>query len=354
MQAESSYPRILIVDDDRAVLRVLARLLRSRGFASVHLASDVDAALTEWTECPPDLALVDLHMPGTSGLRLLEQSRRAEEHGDFRPVIMITGDASPEARRRALDLGASDFLTKPFDSAEVLLRVRNLLRTRLLTVRLQDAKAVLEARVRERTMKLEEARREALEQLGRAAEFRDDVTGQHTRRVGELSASIAVELGWDPEAVEVLRAAAPLHDVGKIGIPDAILLKVGPLTAEEYAVMQTHTTVGAAILSASRSPVFELAREIALTHHERWDGSGYPHRLAGESIPMAGRIVCAADAYDALCNERPYKRASSPPEALAEIRTWRGRQFDPLVADALESYLASRSIADPASALPAT
>lgn len=335
-------PRILIVDDDPAVRRVLTRLLQAGGLSAVRCAEDVEEGLAEWAREPPDLALVDLHLPDASGFQLLERGRLAESQGGFLPLVMITGDVSAEVRRQALDLGAADFLTKPFDGTEVLLRVRNLLRTRMLTLRLKEANDVLEARVRERTHSLEEARREALEQLARAAEFRDDETGQHTRRVGVLSAGLARELGWEPERVEVMRGAAPLHDVGKIGIPDAILLKPGPLTPGEYQVMQTHTTIGAAILSAGQSPVFVLAREIALTHHERWDGAGYPAGLAAGAIPESGRIVCVADVYDALTTTRPYKQAIRSEEALAEIEAHRGRQFDPEVVGALRSHLEAR------------
>jgi putative two-component system response regulator len=263
---------------------------------------------------------------------------------DFLPVLMITGDESPDVKRRALNRGAHDFLTKPFDNVEVLLRVRNLLRTRLLNQRLLEANHVLEARVQERTANLEAARLEALGHLARAAEFRDDVTGQHTHRVGRLAAAIATDLGMSDEHVELIRNAAPLHDIGKIGIPDTILMKKGSLSTEEFEVMKTHTTIGAAILAESRSPVFELAREIALSHHERWDGSGYPAGRAGADIPLSGRIVCAADVFDALTNERPYKRAMPYDLALREITANAGRHFDPDVAAALPRVLASDAL----------
>jgi putative two-component system response regulator len=333
-----STAQILIVEDDPEVQRVLERMLRRNGFLNVARVPDAEIALDLWATRPPDLALVDLHMPGTSGFEFLERIQD-DDTGEFLPVIMLTGDPSPDVRRRALDLGAHDFLTKPFDTAEVLLRIRNLLRTRLLNRRLINTNNVLEARVRERTLNLEEARGEALGHLARAAEFRDDVTGQHTHRVGRLSAGIARELDWDDGAVELMRNAAPLHDIGKIGIPDSILLKPGTLTRDEFDVMKGHTTIGGAILSGSRSPVFVLAREIALTHHERWDGAGYPDGLAGEEIAMAGRIVCAADVYDALTNERPYKHALTATATLQYIEANAGTHFDPAVAAAIERYL---------------
>ncbi|HSJ30683.1 MAG TPA: HD domain-containing phosphohydrolase [Longimicrobiales bacterium] len=335
--------RILIVEDDPAVQRVLERMLRSSGFGHVTRVRDAETALDVWATMPPDLILMDLHLPGTSGLDFLERIREEDAESEFLPVIMLTGDESPEVRRRALDLGAHDFLTKPFDVAEVLLRIRNLLRTRLLNRRLLDTNSVLEARVRERTRTLEESRREALEHLARAAEFRDDVTGQHTQRVGSLSADIAHALGWDRAEVELIRNAAPLHDIGKIGIPDSILMKPGRLSREEFDVMKTHTTIGGAILAGSHAPVFVLAREIALTHHERWDGSGYPVGAQGERISLAGRIVCAADVYDALTHERPYKHAMPAGNALAEITSQAGHHFDPAVAAALEQVLDERA-----------
>src|SRR5690606_13501797 len=324
--------RILVVEDDPGVVRVLANVLKSGGFGNVSAVSDVEAAIEWWTRAPPDLALVDLHLPGSSGFQLLEQVAPGPGDSGFLPVIMLTGDVSPAVRRRALNRGAHDFLTKPFDNVEVLLRVRNLLRTRLLNL-------TLEERVRERTRNLDEARLEALAHLARAAEFRDDVTGQHTHRVGALAAGIAGELGWDDAAVDLIRSAAPLHDIGKIGIPDAILMKRGRLTPEEFATMQRHTTIGAAILDGSRAPVFVLAHEIVLTHHERWDGTGYPRGLAGEAIPEAGRIVCVADVYDALVNERPYKPALPTAAALAELESNAGRHFDARAVAALKRFL---------------
>ncbi|MGH7447509.1 MAG: HD-GYP domain-containing protein, partial [Longimicrobiales bacterium] len=319
--------------------RVLERMLTVNGFLNVARVPDAETALHVWATKPPDLALVDLHLPGTSGFDFLARIKQDDTGAEFLPVIMITGDASPEVRRRALDLGAHDFLTKPFDNVEVLLRIRNLLRTRLLNRRLIESNSVLEARVVERTVNLEEARIEALGHLARAAEFRDDVTGQHTHRVGRLSAGIASELGDDPDAVGLMRNAAPLHDIGKIGIPDSILMKRGRLTGAEFEIMKRHTTIGAAILQGSRAPVFVLAREIALMHHERWDGVGYPAGLAGEAIAMAGRIVCVADVYDALTNERPYKAAMPVTEALALIDAEAGGHFDPRVVAAFQRYL---------------
>jgi len=246
---------------------------------------------------------------------------------------VLTADATPDAKRRALSAGARDFLTKPLDHIEVLLRIRNLLETRLLHVQLANQNQILDERVRLRTRELEAARVEILERLAVAAEYRDDDTGKHTARVGFVSARIAAAMDRPPSEVELIRRAAPLHDVGKIGIPDAILLKPGKLTPEEWAVMKEHAPIGAGILGGSTAPVLQLAEEIAASHHERWEGGGYPRGLAGTQIPLASRIVAVADVLDATTHERPYKPAWPLEDALAEIEAQAGRHFDPEVVE---------------------
>jgi putative two-component system response regulator len=276
-------------------------------------------------------------MPHMDGFAVMSQLAARVPAGEYLPVLVLTADISPEARARALSAGAKDFLTKPLDHLEVLLRIRNLLETRQLHLQLATQNRVLDERVQARTRDLEEARIEILDRLAIAAEFRDDDTGQHTLRVGITSARIAERIDQAPSQVELIRRAAPLHDVGKIGIPDAILLKPGKLTPEEWRIMQTHATVGTRILRGSRAPVLQLAEQIALCHHERWDGTGYPTGTRGESIPLAARIVAVADVFDALTHDRPYKAAWPASDAIAEIRRQSGIQFDPLLVEAFLS-----------------
>jgi putative two-component system response regulator len=252
---------------------------------------------------------------------------------DFLPILVLTADITPETKRRALTEGALDFLTKPFDAMEVLLRIKNLLQTRFLHLQMQGQNQLLDQKVRERTAELEATQLEILDRLALAAEYRDDDTGEHTKRVGETAAQIARELGWSEAEVELIRRAAPLHDLGKISISDSILLKPGKLTSEEFEQMKMHTTFGAKMLSGGRFPLLRLAEQIALTHHERWNGTGYMG-LQAETIPIAGRIVAVADVFDALTSERPYKRAWPIADAIAEIEKQSGKQFDPCVVDA--------------------
>jgi putative two-component system response regulator len=250
------------------------------------------------------------------------------------PFLVLTADATEETKRRALSVGARDFLTKPLDQIELLLRVRNLLQVQQLQGRLREQNESLEDEVFERTRDLEQARLEMLDRLALAAEYRDDDTQEHAWRIARSCALLASRLGLPDRGVELIRRAAPLHDIGKIGIPDAILLKPGKLTDLEFERIKTHTTIGAEILSGSRSPLLRLAERIALTHHERWDGLGYPRGLSGDEIPLAGRIVAVADAFDALTHERPYKEAWPLEKAVREILAQAGRQFDPGVVDA--------------------
>ena len=327
--------RILAVDDDAALLEVMRLQLEAAGYTAFYPVTDAASVPAWFREVRPDLVVVDLHMGRISGLEVIASLGPAiAAEGTYLPVLMVSGDLTADARRQALSRGARDFLSKPYDADELVLRIRNLLEMRFLHAEVRAQNRSLEEKVRERTHELDRANLEVLERLARAGEYRDDQTGHHTRRVGELSARIGAALALPADGVEMLRMAAPLHDLGKIGIPDAVLLKPGRLTDEERDCMQTHTTIGAGILSRGGSPMVRLAERIALSHHERWDGGGYPQGLAGEAIPLEARIVAVADVFDALSHDRPYRAALPPAEALAEIGRNAGTHFDPAVAGA--------------------
>jgi putative two-component system response regulator len=335
LNAWLSAARVLLIDDEPANLTFLRHVLETEGYGELVTISDPAEALERFLDVDPDIVVMDMWMPQLDGFEMLARIRALLAPDTYLPVLVATGDHTPGTRRRALTEGARDFMTKPLSPAEVRLRVRNLLETRFLHVQLRQQSTLLEQRVAERTEELEEARLEMLYRLARAAEFRDDQTGQHTLRVGRMAGRIAQVLGLPPARQELVRRAAPLHDIGKIGIPDAILLKPGRLLPAELSAMRQHTVIGARILSGSRCTLLQLAEEIALTHHERWDGNGYPRGLAREEIPLAGRIVAVADVFDSLAHERPYKSAWTIRDTLAEIEAGAGSQFDPAVVEAL-------------------
>ena len=333
--ADEQQPSLLIVDDEAENVRLLAKILSRAGYANVTTTTDSVRVLELHSQCNPDLVLLDLHMPGEDGFAVLAKLAPFITGLEHLPVVIITGDGSPEVKHRALSLGAKDFISKPFDPAEVVLRIKNLLETRVLHQKLRRHNNELETMVAARTRQLEESQVEMLERLATAVEFRDDDTGDHTKRVGLLSARLAEAIGLDAAMVELIKRAAPLHDIGKVGISDAILLKEGPLTPEERAVMQTHTTIGSRMLENGASELVRVCQRIARSHHERWDGSGYPDRISGQSIPLEARIVGVADFLDAVTHSRPYRAGWSLGEALETIRAATGSHFDPLVVRAL-------------------
>lgn len=330
--------RILIVDDEPNNVEMLRRILDREGFSRIESTTDSREAASLYVQHRPDLILLDLRMPHLDGLDVMTQLNEIAE-ASYLPILILSGDLTPEARRDALSRGAKDFVSKPFQQDELLLRIRTLLETRLLYLQIQSQNQLLEAKVRERTRALEEAQVEIVARLAVAAEFRDDNTGQHTQRVGQMSALLATQLGLPDGQVSLIRRAAELHDVGKIGVPDTILQKIGRLTSEEFEIVKTHTTIGARILSGGKFPLLRLAEEIAFTHHERWDGTGYAG-IRGSDIALAGRIVTVADVFDALTQQRPYKPAWPVTDAIAEIDRQRGRQFDPAIVDAFMRVIA--------------
>lgn len=332
MRKNLTSARILIVDDEKAYVQLLQRFMESAGYRNVQTTTNPHEVLSLYQSFQPDLILLDLRMPDKDGIEVMKELQ-PHISSFYLPILVLTGDITEDAKRRSLSSGARDFLNKPFDLTEVRLRIENLLETRFLHLELKQQNDVLEERVRERTRELEEVRLEILERLSLAADYRDDATGRHTKRVSELAGQIARELGLPEDEIEHIRLAASLHDIGKIGIPDSILLKPEPLTPTEFDTIKQHTVIGREILSGSPAPLLQTAERIAYTHHERWDGRGY-HGLHGDAIPIEGRIVAVADTFDALVNDRPYRSARSVDEAMEELRSERGAQFDPDVVDA--------------------
>ena len=322
----------MIIDDTLSNCVLLEAMLGQEGYSSFEYVTDPRETLATYRRFKPDIVLLDLHMPHLNGLDVIA-SLQEEVGTEYVPILMLTADCTNEAKVRALSLGAKDFISKPFDTTEVVLRINNLLDTRVFYKKIQQQNASLEERVLERSRELEQAKVETLERLALAAELRDDTTGKHTQRVGRVCALLAAALGLPDTKVELIRRAAPLHDIGKIATPDSILLKEGRLTQREWLVMKKHTSDGARLLSKSKASALRLAQTIAYTHHEHWNGGGYMG-VKGENIPLAGRIVAVVDVFDALTHRRPYKAAWDLEQAVQEITDQRGQQFDPEVVDA--------------------
>jgi putative two-component system response regulator len=332
MTVDVQMKRILLVEDEESTRVLLKGILQRAGFTQVAALEDPRKTVERFLSYRPDLIIIDYHMPLMTGLQAIELLR--PHLPEYFPILMLTADERPELRQTALASGAKDFLTKPVNAIEVELRIRNLLEARHFHSLLEEQNERLEEMVMARTEQLEHAQIEMLVRLAKAAEFRDDESGEHVWRVAHTSAAIAREMGMDEDEVNLLLRAARLHDVGKIGIPDGILLKPTLVTDAEFAVIKTHTEIGADLLSGGRTPLMQMAEVIARTHHERWDGTGYPNGLKGAAIPLVGRILAVADTFDALTHDRIHRRAVTIQEAVDEIVAHRGRQFDPEVVDA--------------------
>ena len=347
--------RIAIVDDEPTNLKVVSRLLRLEGYSTFFTMNDAREALGMIRANQPDLVLLDLMMPHVSGLEILRGMRQCSTT-QHTPVIILTASTDRETRIDALREGANDFLNKPIDPSELGPRVGNLLSLKRYQDRLQDHSQDLEAAVKRRTAQLEASRRDILHCLARAAEYRDDDTGHHVIRVGRYARLVATGLKMDERFIDCIEQAAQLHDVGKIGVPDDILRKPGRLTEDEFELMKKHSSfgkrvlqrispqeelalrhhadIGANILGVGRSPVLDMATRIALTHHEWWNGTGYPLGLKGEDIPIEGRITAVADVFDALSTKRCYKEAFPIDKCFSIMHDDRGIHFDPTVLDA--------------------
>lgn len=332
--ADLRHARLLLVDDEPRNLKLLRRVLEARGYSQLLDTTDPLQVVPLYETFRPDLICLDLHMAPIDGFGVLEHMAPLVPPDSYLPILLLTSDSSPAAKQRALALGAKDFVTKPFNTDELVLRVHNLLVPRFMHLQLRAHNEVLERQVQDRTRALEDSRLEVLERLARAAEYRDDETGHHARRVGQTTGRLAQEIGVDHAEVELITRSAPLHDIGKIGVSDQILLKPGRLTPEEYDIMKQHSRIGARLLDGGQTPLMRTAAEIALRHHERWDGSGYPDGLRGAEIPLPARLVAIADVFDALAHARPYRTAWPLADVLAEIHRQAGKHFDPRLVEA--------------------
>ncbi len=347
--------KIMIIDDEQLVIRVVRRFLSSDGYENFFTLTDPRQAMEAIESENPDVVLLDIMMPHVTGLYLLKIRKRSTELQHI-PFIILSATAENQIKREALQLGATDFLSKPVDPSDLVLRVQNALIVKRHHDHLANHANELERQVRERTQQIEKSREQIIHCLARAAEYRDNETGEHVIRVGKYCRVIADQLGFGDSYCREIELAAQLHDVGKIGIPDSVLLNPGKLSNEEFEVMKTHcglgnqimepladsdgdrirrhADMGGFIMDGVDSPMLELAASIARTHHEKWDGTGYPMKLKGEEIPIEGRICCVADVYDALCSERPYKPKFPIKKCLEIMLSERGTRFDPIVLDA--------------------
>ncbi len=309
----------MVIDDDPMSVAIMEEMLEERGFNTVTSITDPRLAVEKYAAFTPDLVLLDLNMPHLDGFAVMERLKKIDNH---LPILVLTADDDRKARVKALTNGAKDYICKPFDEAETFTRICNMLEVRLLNNKLEE-------KVNERTRELHDTRLDIIRRLSLAAEYRDDDTGEHIVRMSRMCARLGKKVGLSDEEVDTLLSASPMHDVGKIGISDNLLLKPAKLTFEEFEIMKTHTTIGGHILGGSDVPLLVMARDIAMTHHEKWDGSGYPAGLKGEGIPLVGRITAICDVYDALTSERPYKKPWSVADSLEEIKRNVGKQFDP-------------------------
>lgn len=329
--------RILLVDDEPANLKLLDKMLCHEGYTNLVSIQDPHQVLPEYLKSPVDLILLDINMPYLNGYEVMDQLQQLNDPL-LPPIIVLTAQAGRDFLMKALTSGARDFISKPFDRYELLARVRNLLDAHQSLRMTHQQNEILEELVQQRTREVVKSRLEVVRRLGRAAEYRDNETGQHVLRMSHTCALLAKGIGLSSEQCEAILHASPMHDIGKIGISDTILLKPGRLTPEERAVMETHVAIGADILAGAETELLEVARIIALTHHEKWDGSGYPNRLAGEAIPLEGRITAIADVFDALTSERPYKQAWPVDQAVANLKENAGLHFDPVLVEGFSPY----------------
>ena len=331
--------KILIIDDEPGNVQILERVLKGADFKNVISITDSLKAVETYQEYRPDLILLDLKMPRLDGFGVMNALKEVETE-TYLPILVLTAQLEKSIRLRALDSGAKDFISKPFDMAEALTRVRNMLEVRLLHNQVRENNIELEYRVRERTRELEDSQRDIIHRLVRASDYRDNSTSMHGIRLSHFCSILAEEMGMSREPSNLMHLAGPLHDIGKIGIPDEILLKEDPLSNSEWRIMKLAPIIGAEILSGSDSKLLQLAESICRTHKEKWDGSGYPNGLRGDEIPIEGRIVSLCDKFDKMINPGPYQESLETFEsAMEEVERNSGTIFDPEVVVAFKRVL---------------
>jgi len=323
-----SNATILVVDDEVSNVKLIKGVLEAQNYKSIIEVTDSREVLEHCKNNYIDLILLDLNMPHLNGYEVMEQLRGYYAE-NMPPVLVLTAQDSIDFKKRAFDSGARDYVTKPFSIDEVLARVKNLLQVRLMHEQLENQNHYLEKKVKERTKEIFRTRLEVVRRLGRAAEYRDNETGLHIVRMSKISMLLGSAAGMSDYQADLLLNASPMHDIGKIGIPDHILLKPGKFEPDEWEIMKTHTVIGANILSGGGSDLLDMASEIAISHHEKWDGTGYPYNLEAEAIPLTGRISAIADVFDALTSVRPYKKAWAVDDAVDYINKQSAKQFDP-------------------------
>jgi putative two-component system response regulator len=335
-EAIHSVAKILAVDDEEQWIKLIESSLKELDYHILTARDGVEALLMVERELP-DVILLDISMPGINGIEVAKSIKKNEKTRLI-PIVMLSGLHDVEHRIEAMQAGADDFLSKPVDTQELVTRVKTLLKVKKYNDYMHNYQEELEKEVEEKTKEIKDTSLETIYYLARASEFRDEETGNHTKRLSKLAASLYYALGRSGDETETIMYAAPMHDVGKIGIPDSILLKPDKLIAKEWEIMQKHTVIGGKILEGSRSKYVKMGHEIAISHHEKWNGSGYPRGLRNDDIPLSGRVTAVVDVFDALTSKRPYRSVPySVSEAFDIIRNDRGKHFDPRVADAFLS-----------------
>ena len=332
MYLDIKRAKILVVDDELHNLVLINEVLSLNGYKHVTTMQEPEKAVQLFESEHFDLIVLDINMPALDGFAVMEKLKK-NENIEIPPILILTAQHMQDTMLRALESGARDYVTKPFNVNEFLLRVQNLLEIQMAHKYMLNQNEILEQRVRERTQAIHDTRLKVVRQLGRAAEYRDNETGLHIVRMSQIAVLLAKAVGVDDSQCELMLHAVPMHDIGKIGIPDHILLKPGKLDSDEFEIMKTHVQIGADILSGDDSDLMIMAHTIALTHHEKWNGQGYPNALKGENIPLIGRITALADVFDALTSERPYKKSWSIDDAVTYIKDQRGLHFDPVLVD---------------------